>query len=122
IVSGTIILVYFTFYVSSGFVASGVFFESSFGYSYHLGLFIVGGVLVLYTLVGGFLAVSYTDFVQGTIMFLALMSVPIIGGFVNGGLGETIEAVKNFDPNWLSLTATATVTGIISSLAWGLGY
>lgn len=122
IVSGIIILVYFTFYVSSGFVASGVFFESSFGYSYHLGLFIVGGVLVLYTLVGGFLAVSYTDFVQGTIMFLALISVPIIGGFVNGGLGETIEAVKNFDPNWLSLTATATVTGIISSLAWGLGY
>lgn len=122
IVSGIIILVYFTFYVSSGFVASGVFFESSFGYNYHLGLFIVGGVLILYTLIGGFLAVSYTDFVQGTIMFLALISVPIIGVFATGGLGETIEAVKSFDPNWLSLTATATVTGIISSLAWGLGY
>lgn len=122
IVSGLIILVYFTFYVSSGFVASGVFFESSFGYDYHLGLLIVGGVIILYTLVGGFLAVSYTDFVQGTIMFLALISVPIIGVFVNGGLGDNISIVNNFDPNWLSLTKTLTVAGLISSLAWGLGY
>jgi len=122
IVSGIIILVYFTFYVSSGFVASGVFFESSFGYSYHLGLFIVGAVIILYTLVGGFLAVSYTDFVQGTIMFLALISLPIMGVFTTGGLSETIGAVKDFNPNWLSLTATATVSGVISSLAWGLGY
>lgn len=122
IVSGLIILVYFTFYVSSGFVASGVFFESSFGYDYHLGLLIVGGVIILYTLVGGFLAVSYTDFVQGTIMFLALVSVPIFGVFVNGGLGATIDIVNQFDANWLSLTKTLTAAGLISSLAWGLGY
>lgn len=122
IVTGIIILVYFTFYVSSGLVAGGVFFESSFDYDYHLGLLVVGGVIVLYTLFGGFLAVSYTDFVQGTIMFLALVSVPIIGVFVTGGIGETIETIKSFDPNLLSLTATATATGVISSLAWGLGY
>lgn len=122
IVTGIIILVYFTFYVSSGLVAGGVFFESSFGYNYHLGLLVVGGVIVLYTLFGCFLAVSYTDFVQGTIMFLALVSVPIIGVFVTGGIGETIETIKSFDPNLLSLTATATATGVISSLAWGLGY
>lgn len=122
IVTGIIILVYFTFYVSSGLVAGGVFFESSFGYDYHLGLLVVGGVIVLYTLFGGFLAVSYTDFVQGTIMFLALVSVPIIGVFVTGGIGETIETIKSFDPNLLSLTATATATGVISSLAWGLSY
>ena len=122
IVTGIIILVYFTFYVSSGLVAGGVFFESSFGYDYHLGLLVVGGVIVLYTLFGGFLAVSYTDFVQGTIMFLALVSVPIIGVFVTGGIDETIETIKSFDPNLLSLTATATATGVISSLAWGLGY
>lgn len=55
-------------------------------------------------------------------MFLALVSVPIIGVFVTGGIGETIETIKSFDPNLLSLTATATATGVISSLAWGLGY
>ena len=49
-------------------VASGIFF-SSFGYSYHTGLLIVAAVIILYTFVGGFLAVSYTDFVQGTLMF-----------------------------------------------------
>src|SRR5690606_1650876 len=78
--------------------------------------------IILYTLVGGFLAVSYTDFVQGTIMFLALISVPIIGMFVNGGLGDNISIVNNVDPYWLSLTKTLTVAGLISSLAWGLGY
>src|SRR5690606_24532552 len=70
----------------------------------------------------GFLAVSYTDFVQGTIMFLALVSVPIFGVFVNGGLGATIDIVNQFDANWLSLTKTLTAAGLISSLAWGLGY
>ena len=122
IVSGLIILVYFTFYVSSGFVASGVFFESSFGYNYHLGLLIVGGIIILYTLVGGFLAVSYTDFAQGTIMFLALICVPIFGVIANGGLEEAIQVVNSFDPNWLSFTKTLTAAGLISSLAWGLGY
>lgn len=122
IVSGIIILVYFTFYVSSGMVAGGVFFESSFGYSYHTGLLIVAGVVILYTFVGGFLAVSYTDFVQGTIMFFALTLVPIIGVFVTGGIGETVETIRSVDVNLLSLTTAATATGVISSLAWGLGY
>src|SRR5690625_2642204 len=69
IASGLIILVYFTFYVSSGMVAGGVFFQSSFDYSYHTGLIIVVLVTITYTLIGGFLAVSYTDVVQGTMMF-----------------------------------------------------
>lgn len=122
IVSGLIILVYFTFYVSSGMVAGGIFFESSFGYSYHTGLIVVAGVVILYTLLGGFLAVAYTDFVQGTIMFLALIIVPVSAIFLTGGIGETFETVRSFDPNLLSFFATATATGVISSLAWGLGY
>ena len=62
IVSGLVILIFFTFYISSGMVSGGVFFESSFGIDYKVGLFIVGGVTIAYTLFGGFLAVSYTDF------------------------------------------------------------
>lgn len=122
IASGLIILVFFTFYVSSGMVAGGVFFESSFGYSYHVGLLIVAFVVVAYTLFGGFLAVSYTDFIQGLVMFLALLIVPIGGLFLTGGLGETIASIKAVDVNLLSFTATATTAGVISSLAWGLGY
>lgn len=122
IASGLIILVFFTFYVSSGMVAGGVFFESSFGYSYHIGLLLVAFVVVAYTLFGGFLAVSYTDFIQGIVMFLALLIVPIGGLFVTGGIGETIRSIKAVDPNLLSFTATATITAVVSSLAWGLGY
>lgn len=122
IASGIIILVYFTFYVSSGFVAGGVFFESSFGTSYHFGLLIVGLVVITYTLFGGFLAVSYTDFVQGTMMFLALLLVPIIGVFITGGIAETAESIRAVDPTRLSLIQGATFLGVVSSLAWGLGY
>ncbi|RLL47783.1 sodium/proline symporter PutP [Oceanobacillus piezotolerans] len=122
IVSGLIILVYFTFYVSSGMVAGGVFFQSSFGYNYHVGLLIVAAVVIAYTMIGGFLAVSYTDFVQGTMMFLALIMVPVVGVFLTGGIGETVDTIRSVDPNLLSFFATATATGIISSIAWGLGY
>ncbi|WP_174613674.1 sodium/proline symporter PutP [Virgibacillus ihumii] len=122
IVSGVIILVYFTFYVSSGMVAGGVFFESSFGLDYHTGLILCSAVVIAYTLFGGFLAVSYTDFVQGLIMFLALILVPAIGIFVTGGPAETFDSIRQVDPNMLSLFATATTAGVISSLAWGLGY
>jgi sodium/proline symporter len=123
IASGLIILVFFTFYVSSGMVSGGKFFESSFGYDYHTGLLIVSAVVVAYTLFGGFLAVSYTDSLQGLIMFLALILVPIFGVFVTGGLGETIESIKAVNPDNLKLLgATATAAGIISSVAWGLGY
>ncbi|KGR75550.1 sodium/proline symporter PutP [Ureibacillus sinduriensis] len=123
IVSGIVILVFFTFYVSSGMVSGGKFFESSFGFDYHTGLLVVSIVTVGYTLFGGFLAVSYTDFLQGLIMFLALVLVPIFGVFFTGGIGETIDSIKAVNPEHFSLFAsTATAAGIISSVAWGLGY
>jgi len=123
IASGIIILIFFTFYVSSGMVAGGKFFDSSFGYDYHTGLLIVSAVVVAYTLFGGFLAVSYTDFLQGLIMFFALVTVPLFGLFLTGGLGDTIASIKAVNTEHLNLLpATATATGVISSLAWGLGY
>lgn len=123
IASGIIILIFFTFYVSSGMVAGGKFFNSSFGYEYHMGLLIVSGVVVAYTLFGGFLAVSYTDFLQGLTMFVALIAVPIFGVFLTGGMEETVESIKTVNPEHLSLFAsTATVAGVVSSIAWGLGY
>lgn len=123
IISGLVILVFFTFYVSSGMVAGGKFFQSSFGFDYHIGLLIVAIVTVGYTLFGGFLAVSYTDFLQGLIMFLALVSVPLVGIFVTGGIGETIDSIKAVNPEHFSLISKSVTTlGIISSLAWGLGY
>ncbi|WP_406031917.1 sodium/proline symporter PutP [Nocardioides sp. NBC_00163] len=120
--SGAVILVFFTFYVSSGMVAGGVFFESSFGTDFHTGMLVVAGVVVAYTLFGGFLAVSYTDFVQGAIMLLALILVPVVGVFVTGGIGETLDSVRAVDPSRLSMVEGATALGVISAAAWGLGY
>ncbi len=123
IVSGIIILVFFTFYVSSGMVSGGKFFESAFGLNYLTGMLIVAVVTVGYTLFGGFLAVSYTDFLQGLIMFLALVLVPIVGIFVTGGIGETVASIQQVNPEHFNLFAsTLTVAGVISSVAWGLGY
>ncbi|QWW20025.1 sodium/proline symporter PutP [Schaalia sp. 19OD2882] len=128
IVAGLVITVFFTFYVSSGMVAGGSFFEASFGMDYHVGMVLIAGTTVLYTLVGGFLAVSWTDVVQGVMMLMALILVPIVGIMHVGGFGNLIEAVNTVDPALLSLThgeaalSWAAVLGIVSAVAWGLGY
>ncbi|WP_152654855.1 sodium/proline symporter PutP [Oceanobacillus sp. CFH 90083] len=122
IASGIVILLYFTFYVSSGMVAGGVFFQSAFDVNYHTGLITVAAVTIIYTLVGGFLAVSFTDVVQGTMMFLALILVPAFTIISLGGVSETVTIVQDVNPDILSFFAAASATGIISSLAWGLGY
>ena len=122
IVSGIVILLFFTFYVSSGMVSGAVFFQSSFGTSYHTGLYIVGGVVVAYTLFGGFLAVSYTDFIQGLMMLVALFLVPAIGIFITGGPAETFNTIRAIDSTHLDLFKGTSFIGIVSAMAWGLGY
>ncbi|MGO1852573.1 MAG: sodium:solute symporter family transporter, partial [Microbacteriaceae bacterium] len=76
ILAGVVILVFFTLYISSGMVAGGFFFESSFNSDYLLGMLLVAGVTLLYTLFGGFLGASFTDVVQGVMMLIALIVVP----------------------------------------------
>ncbi|WP_067780986.1 sodium/proline symporter PutP [Actinomyces vulturis] len=121
--SGIIIMVFFTFYVSSGMVAGGTFFEASFNMDYHLGMVLVAGITVLYTLVGGFLAVSYTDFIQGLMMVMALVAVPVVGIFYLGGWGNMVNEVSAVDPHfWAMVGPTTSIIGIISAIAWGLGY
>ena len=122
VVSGLIILVFFTFYVSSGMVAGGVFFESSFGSSYLVGMLIVAGVTIAYTLFGGFLAASYTDVVQGLMMLAALVLVPAVGLTRVGGLGGMTDSLREINPDMLDPIAGGTAVGIVSALAWGLGY
>ena len=121
--AGVIILVFFTFYVSSGMVAGGRFFEASFGVDYRLGMVLVAGITVLYTLVGGFLAVAYTDVVQGLMMVTALVAVPVFGIFQLGGIGPMVSTINELDANaWALWGASTSVMGIVSAAAWGLGY
>ncbi|WP_216378105.1 sodium/proline symporter PutP [Arcanobacterium phocae] len=127
IVSGLVILFFFTFYVSSGMVAGGVFFHAAFGTSYLSGMLLIATVTIMYTLLGGFLAVSWTDLVQGVMMLLALVFVPVMGLVIVGGPSAAIESAQLLNSNWQSLIGDKTVTfagiiGIFSALAWGLGY
>ncbi|KSU87863.1 proline:sodium symporter PutP [Priestia veravalensis] len=121
-VSAIVIFVFFTLYTSAGMVSGGTLFESAFGLDYRIGLFVTAGVVIAYTLFGGFLAVSLTDFVQGIIMFIALVLVPIVAFTELGGVGTTFDVVRDIDPAYLDFFRGTTVVGIISFLAWGLGY
>ncbi|MBE0363679.1 sodium/proline symporter [Pseudoalteromonas ulvae UL12] len=122
LVSSLVIIVFFTLYTSSGVVAGGKLFESSFGLSYEIGLYVTAGVVVIYTLFGGFLAVSLTDFVQGCIMFVALILVPIVAISEVGGTTEIVNSVQAINPDLLNIVSGTTLVGIVSAMAWGLGY
>jgi len=122
VISALVILLFFTFYTSSGMVAGAKLFEASFGLSYQAALWIGVIVVVSYTFLGGFLAVVWTDFIQGTLMFLALIVVPLVAINQLGGWNDTVQAVASIEPTHLNMVKGVGVMAIISSLAWGLGY
>ncbi|MBQ1867427.1 sodium/proline symporter PutP [Selenomonas sp.] len=127
IVPAIFILIFFIIYTSSGFVSAGRLFETVFGIPYQYAIFIGAGAVVFYTLVGGFLAVSRTDFIQGIMMFFAILVVPITAGMSMGGLGATLSAIDSVQHSMLEpfTKPDGSVLGIIeliSLLAWGIGY
>jgi sodium/proline symporter len=122
VVSSVVIVVFFTLYTSSGIVAGGKLFESSFGLNYEVGLYVTAGVVVAYTLFGGFLAVSLTDFVQGCIMFVALVLVPIVTISEVGGISEIHASINTINPALLDIFSGVSLISIFSAMAWGLGY
>ncbi|MFE1243143.1 sodium/proline symporter PutP [Fictibacillus sp. NPDC058756] len=122
ITSAFVIIIFFTFYTSSGMVAGGQLFETAFDTGYMWGMIITAGVVIIYTLFGGFLAVSYTDFVQGAIMFLALILVPFVAILEVGGWNTTFNEIDRVSPALLDAFTGTSLIGIISLLAWGLGY
>lgn len=120
VIASVVIVLFFTLYTSAGMVSGGKLFESAFGADYALGLWLTAGVVVIYTLFGGFLAVSLTDFVQGCIMFIALVLVPVVA-FSNLGWQFTGELAA-VNPGAFDMMANISAIGVVSSLAWGLGY
>ena len=122
IISAVIIVLFFTLYTSAGLVAGGKLFESAFGLSYHLGLIVTLAVVVSYTLLGGFLAVSMTDFVQGCIMFLALVLVPVVAYQQFDGVSDLNNFAQQSIPSFSASMGDISFWALLSSLAWGLGY
>ena len=127
VVSAFFILLFFLFYTSSGLVAGGKLFETVFGLDYTTAVIIGTLAVVSYTFFGGFLAVAWTDVIQGLLMFAALLLVPIIAINADGGWGATKAAMELKNPEFLNALTSAdgsamTTIAILSLLGWGLGY
>ena len=100
--------------------ASAVLFEEVFGFSYISALIISSSIIVLYTFIGGFLAVSWTDFFQGFLMLFALILIPTF--FFNSTEFEAKQTHELSASMWSMFSEKDTIIGLISTLAWGLGY
>jgi SSS family solute:Na+ symporter len=130
--SAIVVVVFFVVYTASGLVAGGKLFASAFseiiniaGVSdYSIGVWLTLGIVLTYTVIGGFLAVSLTDFVQGCIMAATLIIMPIVilTTGQGDGFGQASETLRAVDPNFLSLTNGLTAIGFLSAVTWGLGY
>ena len=121
-ISSVVIIIFFTLYTSSGLVAGGKLFLTSFGTSYEMGVYVTAAIVVLYTLLGGFLAVSLTDFVQGCLMFIALILVPVVVFIEIGSVSEAERLIREVSFERLDIFHDMTIVGIISAMSWGVGY
>ena len=122
ILSAVVILVFFAIYSASGIVAGARLFESVVGVPYAQALWVGAAATILYTMVGGFLAVSWTDTVQATLMIFALVLTPIVVVIATGGPAASLAVIEQANPANVDWLRGASVVGIISLLAWGLGY
>jgi len=122
IFSAVVILIFFTIYCASGIVAGARLFESTFDISYGSAIWLGAGATILYTFLGGFLAVSWTDTVQASLMFFALLLTPVITIFAVGGVEHSIALIAETKAEHLDLFKGLNIVAIISLLGWGLGY
>ena len=145
-ISAVFILIFFTIYAASCFVTCGKLFSGLFGYSYHSMMLVGAAFVLVYTILGGFLAESASDFMQAVVMICALVGVLVCGTLHAGGIDAVIENARNI-PGYFSLTSIASpltdadgvqqaangaplfgeaskygFLTIISTLSWGLGY
>ncbi|MBZ7938724.1 sodium/proline symporter PutP [Campylobacter sp. W0014] len=121
VICAIVILVFFTFYISSGLVSGAKLFESVFQIRYDYALITGTLIIVIYTFLGGYKAVCWTDMIQGLLMLGALIVVPSVMLYHLGGVSKAFTIVKEIKPEALSINHVSFVS-IISALAWGLGY
>ncbi|KLN96309.1 sodium/proline symporter PutP [Moellerella wisconsensis] len=122
IISALVILVFFTIYCASGVVAGGLLFQSTFDMSYEKAMWLGALATIAYTFLGGFLAVSWTDTVQASLMIFALILTPIMVIMSVGGFDSSIAIIEAKNPEYLDMFKGLNFVAIISLLGWGLGY
>ncbi|KAF0591013.1 MAG: sodium:proline symporter [Candidatus Campylobacter infans] len=128
IISGILILIFYTLYVSSGIIAGGKSFVSFFGLNFEYGAILTLGIVVFYTFFGGFKAVCLTDAFQGALMFAVMVAIPLMAYFsldfnsTNFNPNGFIATINSLDSEHLNLFAGQSFLGILGLLAWGFGY
>ncbi|ATZ11862.1 sodium/proline symporter PutP [Erwinia amylovora] len=122
VISALVILVFFTIYCASGVVAGARLFESTFGMSYETALWAGAAATIVYTFVGGFLAVSWTDTVQAGLMIFALILTPVMVIVAVGGLSDAMQVIVAKSTQNMDMLKNLNFVAIISLLGWGLGY
>jgi len=122
VVTAVVILLFYTLYTSSGLVGGAKLFEATFGLEYIDALLIGSVIIVSYTFLGGYNAVSWTDFIQGILMMLALVVTPVVVINDIGGISEALLIIEKVKEANLSIFHGSSFIAIVSLLAWGLGY
>jgi sodium/proline symporter len=122
VITAVVILLFYTLYTSSGLVGGAKLFEATFNLDYGTALIVGSIIIVSYTFLGGYNAVSWTDFIQGILMMLALVVTPIVVIADIGGVGKSLDVIAGVDPARLDMFTGTTFIGILSLMAWGLGY
>ncbi|MBU1658051.1 sodium/proline symporter PutP [bacterium] len=122
IVTAAVILVFYTLYTSSGLVGGAKLFEATFHLEYETALMVGSFVIVSYTFLGGYNAVSWTDFIQGILMMLALAVVPLVVIYDVGGVREGLKIIESVEPSNLDIFSGVSIVSVLSLMAWGLGY
>lgn len=117
-----VVLVFFTFYASASFVSIGLLFHTMFNLSYTSSVLLGAAIILIYTIVGGFLAISWIDFFQGSLVFVALIAVPVVTLYALHGLHPTLDMIQAQSSDLLNAYHDITFVGVLSLLAWGLGY
>lgn len=122
IICACFILLFFLIYTASMFVAGAKLFSTIFGISYLTALLVSGIIIVVYTTLGGFMAVAWTDTVNGVLMFIALLAVPMV--LIFGGHLDTAQAMAEVTRGFTDLGPIEGCSTLVitSALAWGLGY
>lgn len=122
VAAAVIILIFFVVYCASGMVSAARLFEQTFEMDYSNALLIGAVSTIFYVFIGGFLAVSWTDTVQATLMIFALLLTPVIMIMDCGGFDVANELIMQQDPELSHFLKGMTVVGFLSLVGWGLGY
>ncbi len=127
VLSALFIIIFFLLYTASGFVAGAKLFNTVFGISYLYALSVGVFVIIGYTFLGGFMAVSWTDFFQGMLMFFAIIIIPVLAVYSLNGIESTFVSIRKINPELLDIFTSTSgeklkFIPVLSLVAWGFGY